>query len=150
MEIWHIWLISALVLVVVEIFTQGFAVLCLAIGAAAAALISAFAVGIEWQIVCFAIATLLSFVFIRPLLVKASRKGPTGRESGVAALKGREATVSERISADCNTGRVAIDGDDWKAVSVDGKDVEKGEKVKVVAVDSVILKVVRKDSSENQ
>lgn len=33
MEIWHIWVIVALVLVVVEIFTQGFAVLCLAFGA---------------------------------------------------------------------------------------------------------------------
>ena len=32
MEIWHIWIIVALVLVIVEIFTTGFAVVCLAVG----------------------------------------------------------------------------------------------------------------------
>ena len=45
MEIWHIWVIAALILIIVEIFTQGFAVFCLALGALAAAIASACSAG---------------------------------------------------------------------------------------------------------
>lgn len=144
MEIWHIWVIAALILIIVEIFTQGFAVFCLAVGAAAAAVAAACSAGAEGQLIWFAAVTLISFIFIRPLLLKAFRKGGGGRESGVAALIGREAVVSERISAAENSGRAAVDGDDWKAVSADGSVIEKGEKVIIAGVDSVILKVIRK------
>lgn len=145
MEIWHMWVIAALILVVVEIFTTGFAVICLAIGALAAAVDAACGGGAEGQLIWFAAATLLAFVFVRPLLVKAFRKnGGRERLSGVDALKGREAIVSEHISASDNTGRVAVDGDDWKAVSVDGADIGKGEKVTIESVDSVVLTVRKK------
>ena len=144
MEIWHIWLIAALILVVVEIFTQGFAVFCLSVGAVAASLASACSAGLEGHLIWFSAATLAAFVFVRPLLLKAYRKGRSGRESGVDALKGREAVVSERISAADNTGRVAVDGDDWKAVSVDGTEIPKGARVTIIDVDSVILKVAAK------
>lgn len=145
MEIWHMWVIAALILVVVEIFTTGFAVICLAIGALAAAVDAACGGGAEGQLIWFAAATLLAFVFVRPLLLKAFRKsGGRERLSGVDALKGREAVVSEHISSSDNTGRVAVDGDDWKAVSVDGADIGKGEKVTIESVDSVVLTVRRK------
>ena len=145
MEIWHMWVIAALILVVVEIFTTGFAVICLAIGAFAAAVDAACGGGAEGQLIWFAAATLLAFVFVRPLLVKAFRKsGGRERLSGVDALKGREAVVSEHISSSDNTGRVAVDGDDWKAVSADGADIGKGEKVTIESVDSVVLTVRRK------
>lgn len=145
MEIWHMWVIAALILVVVEIFTTGFAVICLAVGAIAAAVDAACGGGAEGQLIWFAAATLLAFVFVRPLLVKAFRKsGGRERLSGVDALKGREAIVSEHISASDNTGRVAVDGDDWKAVSVDGADIGKGEKVTIESVDSVVLTVRKK------
>lgn len=145
MEIWHMWVIAALILVVVEIFTTGFAVICLAIGALAAAVDAACGGGAEGQLIWFAAATLLAFVFVRPLLVKAFRKsGGRERLSGVDALKGREAIVSEHISASDNTGRVAVDGDDWKAVSADGADIGKGEKVTIESVDSVVLTVRKK------
>ena len=145
MELWHMWVIAALILVVVEIFTQGFAVICLSIGALAAAIASACGAGAEGQLIWFAVVTLLAFIFVRPLLIKAFKKtGKPERLSGVDALRGREGTVSERISPADNTGRVAIDGDDWKAVSADGTDIAKGEKVTVESVDSVVLTVRKK------
>ena len=39
------------------------------------------------------------------------------------------------------SGRVAIDGDDWKAVSEEGILIEKGKEVVVVAIDSIVLTV---------
>ena len=141
MEIWHIWAIIALVLVIIEIFTTGFAVLCLAFGAVAAAVASACSATLAWQIVWFSVVTMAAFVLVRPFLLKSFKRSRRGRESGVDALIGRQAVVTERISPASNTGRAAIDGDDWKAVSVEGDDIEKGERVTVESVDSVILKV---------
>ena len=57
------------------------------------------------------------------------------------ALVGRKAVVSERIDATQHTGRVAVDGDDWKAVSADGSVIEKGTEVEIVKLDSIILTV---------
>ena len=49
--------------------------------------------------------------------------------------------MSERIDAGQHTGRVAIDGDDWKAVSEDGSVIEKGTPVVIVKMDSIIVTV---------
>ncbi|MBO8473268.1 MAG: NfeD family protein [Bacteroidetes bacterium] len=141
MEVWHIWAIIALVLVIIEIFTPGFAVLCLAFGAVAAAVASACSATFAWQLIWFSIVTLAAFVLVRPFLLKTFKRSKGGRESGINALAGRQATVTERISSVDNTGRAAIDGDDWKAVSVNGDDIEKGEKVIIESVESVILRV---------
>ena len=110
----------------------------------AAAVAAACSAGVSGQLIWFSVVTLISFILVRPLLLRSFRRGNAGRESGTAALKGREAVVSERISAADNTGRVAIDGDDWKAVSSDGSVIEKGIRVIILDVDSVILKVIPK------
>ena len=54
---------------------------------------------------------------------------------------GRTAIVEEDIMPETNSGRVAIDGDRWKAVSEDGNKIAKGEKVVVLKVNSIILTV---------
>ena len=57
------------------------------------------------------------------------------------ALVGRRAVVSERIDAAQHTGRVAVDGDDWKAIAADGSVIEKGTEVEIVKLGSIILTV---------
>lgn len=148
METWHIWVILALILVIVEIFTSGFVIICFAVGSVAAAVASCCSSGIEGQLLWFSVATFLAFITVRPLLLRSFKKGKSGRKSGIEALEGREAIVTERISYMENSGRVAIDGDNWKAVAVDMDEIiEKGQKVIVTGVDSVILKVRRKEHS---
>ena len=49
--------------------------------------------------------------------------------------------VSEEINPQTGTGRVAIDGDDWKAESDDDQLIEKGTRVVVVSRESIILTV---------
>ena len=62
-------------------------------------------------------------------------------KSGVEALIGRTTIVEEDIIPETNSGRVAIDGDRWKAVSENGDSITAGEKVEVLKVDSIILTV---------
>ena len=70
MEPWHIWIIVALLFFVLEIFTPGFAVACLSIGAVGGAVASACDIELKYQILIFAIATLLAFVLVRPVMLK--------------------------------------------------------------------------------
>ena len=145
MEVWHVWMIIALLLVVVEVFTSGFAVLCFSIGAVAAAVMSATDCELKWQILVFAVFSALAFVLVRPLLLKAFAHNKVSEvKCGVEALVGRTATVTEAIDCSRNQGRVAVDGDDWKAVTEDGSVVAVGEKVEILRVDSIVLTVRKK------
>ena len=141
MEIWHYWIIAALLLFVVELFTQGFAVICLAIGAAGSAIGSACGLGFEMQLVVFAIVTLISIALVRPLLKRMFHIDKEKVATNVSAMVGRRGKVVVAISQD--DGRVMIDGVDWKARSVDGGRIEVGTKVEVVKMESIIL-IVKK------
>lgn len=140
MEPYHFWLIAAIVLIIVEIFTATFAVLCFAIGCLFAVGADLLGWSINIQILVMVVGTVLSFVLVRPVALKyLNRKKEV--VSNADALIGRIATVSEKIDFNAGTGRVAVDGDDWKAYSNDGAVIEKGEKVEIVNRDSIILTV---------
>lgn len=140
MEPWHIWIIVALIFFIMEIFTPGFAVACLSIGAIGSAIASACDLGFKYQILVFAIMTLLAFVLVRPVVLKLFHNKSKEVLTNVDALVGKHAIVSEEIKPVVG-GRVKIDGDDWKAVTLDGSPVEVGKVVRILKVDSVILTV---------
>lgn len=143
MEVWHIWIIVALVFFIIEMFTTGFAIACLSFGGVAAAIAAYFGADIKMQFLWFAILTFIAFIAVRPVIMKLFFKKPEEElKTGVDALIGKEARVSERIDPDKGTGRAVVGGDDWKAVPEDGKSVyEKGEKLVVTKVESVIITV---------
>ena len=144
MEVWHIWVIVALVFFILEIFTSGFAVACFSIGAVGAAISAACGGSILWQMVIFAILSIVALIFVRPVVIKLFYKEDDGCKTNGDALIGREGRVSEGIDPASGKGRVAIDGDDWKAVSADGNPIPKGSTVEVVSRDSVIITVKTK------
>ena len=57
MEIWHIWAIVAILFIVGEILTSGFALVCFAVGCIGGAIGAAAGATLEWQLGTFAIAT---------------------------------------------------------------------------------------------
>lgn len=140
---WHVWIVIALVCIILEIFTAGFAVACFSAGALVAALGCALGLSLIWQVVIFAVVTFLTFVYVRPILIKLFFKKDSGQKTNADALIGRRGRVSVRIDPAKGEGRVAIDGDDWKAVSEDGSTIEKGEEVEVKKIDSIILTVTK-------
>ena len=141
MDVYQIWLVVAIVLVILEIMTAGFGVICFAIGAVFSALVAGLGGSITWQIVVFAVVSLLTFVFLRPVVIRFLDKKSKEVKTNSDAVIGRKGVVSERIDSAQHTGRVAIDGDDWKAISEDGSVIEKGAEVKIVKLDSIILTV---------
>lgn len=141
MEVYQIWLIVAIILVILEIATAGFGVICFAIGAGFSALIAGLGGNLTWQIVIFAVVSLLTFIFLRPVVMRFLEKKSKDVKTNAEAIVGRKGVVSERIDATQHTGRVAIDGDDWKAVSEDASVIEKGQTVEIVKLDSIIVTV---------
>ena len=148
MQVYQIWLIVAILLIIFEICSATFGAICFAIGAGFSALVAGLGGNITWQIIVFAVVSLLTFVFLRPFMMKFLDRKSKDVKTNADALVGRKAVVSERkavvserIDATQHTGRVAVDGDDWKAVSADGSVIEKGTEVEIVKLDSIILTV---------
>ncbi len=142
MEAWQIWLAVALIFIIIEMFTSGFAVACFSIGALFSMVASFFTKTLWIMCLAFAVGTALAFIFVRPLALKYLFKKKKEVKTGVDAIVGREGVVTERIEEN-GFGRVKIDGDDWKARSEDHKSVEVGEHVEIISVDSVIITIKR-------
>ena len=141
MESWHIWVIIALIFVIVEICTSGFAVMCISFGCLFGAGASLLEWEFKWQLLAFAIGTVLAFMTVRPLVYKFFYKKVGEVKTNAEALIGRRAIVTERIEGELHPGRVKVDGDDWKAVCESVEPIEIGEAVEITAINSIIVTV---------
>ena len=138
-NMWQFWAVIAVVCLILELSAGDFFITCFAIGAIGAAIVSSFG-GIGWQLLVFVVVTALSVFYVRPFALKYLHRKGEDRVSNADALMGRIGRVSQQIDKG-GYGRVAIDGDDWKSVSVDGQAIEDGASVRVVGRDSIILTV---------
>lgn len=139
---WVVWIIIALFFILLEVFTAGFAVACFSVGAFASAIVAGIGLGLAWQLIAFSVFTFLAFVLVRPFVIKHFyNSGEAGRRSNADALIGMKARVTETIDNSANTGRVAVDGDNWKALSDNGDVIPAGTTVTILARDSIILTV---------
>jgi len=139
-HLWQAWALVSLICLILELTNGDLYILCFALGAIGGAVASLFTESLVTQIIVFAVCTLLSVFFIRPVALRWLHKGEDERLSNADALIGREGKVSEDIPAD-GYGRVLIDGDDWKACSTDNGNITKGTKVRVVKMESIIITV---------
>ena len=69
MQVYQIWLIIAILLVIFEICSATFGAICFAIGAGFSALAAGLGANVTWQIIIFAVISLLTFVFLRPFMM---------------------------------------------------------------------------------
>lgn len=142
-EIWHIWLILAIIFFILEIFIPSFVVFNLGVGALFATLASLVGLSLQWQVFFFSVFTLTSFFVVRPALKKWAYRRSDHVKTNYEALIGRTGIVTENIDFSKNSGRVKIDGDHWMARSIDESVIEAGTVVKVLKVDSIVLEVKR-------
>ena len=137
MEVWHILITLGIVAFIIEIFTAGFIAGSAGIGFFLAAAGSYFGLNVKWQILLFSVGVLLTFFLIRPFILKVGFKEKI--KTNAEALPGKTGRVTVDIDHTKNTGRVAIDGDDWKAVSKNQEIIKTGTLVRVVDIDSITL-----------
>ena len=139
-NLWLIWIIISILCLILELSSGDFFILCFAIGAAVSAILAGCGASLTVQIILCAVVSALSLLLVRPALIKKLHKPHRERLSNAEAMIGKTGRVSETIEAG-GYGRVAVDGDDWKAVSANVEAIEAGTRVRIVKMDSIIVTV---------
>lgn len=140
-NLWPLWAIMGVVCLILELTTGGFYIICFAVGAIAALVVSLLGMSFGWQLAAFAVVSAVAIFTVRPFAMKYLHENKPAPVSNADAIIGRIGRVSETITAG-HYGRVAIDGDDWKAqASTTTTDIAKGSQVRVVGRDSLIIDV---------
>ena len=140
-NLWQFWIIIMFLCLILELTMGDFFIICFAIGALLAAVVSLIS-GFYVQLFVFAFVAALSIFFVRSFALRYLHRHKEERMSNVDALIGRIGVVTEVIKAG-SYGRIAVDGDIWKAVSDTDTDIEVGERVEVLSLESITMKVKR-------
>ena len=139
------WAVVAVICLILELTAGDFFIMCFSIGAVFATIAAAFGIGFYWQLAVFALFTLISLFLVRPVALRYFHRNDQYRESNADALLGRRGRVVEAIEAG-GYGRVAIDGDVWKAVAHSDEPISEGTFVKVIGRESTIITVERMEN----
>jgi membrane-bound serine protease (ClpP class) len=93
---------------------------------------------ISWKVILPVVATTAGiFVFAVSAGVKAQRRRPA---TGADGLVGEAGVVRATLAPE---GQVLVRGEIWRAVAADGTPVGEGERVRVVGIDGLTLRVMR-------
>jgi len=137
------WLIIAILFFIIEILTPGvFLFSCFSIGAVLAAIVSLFSKSLILQCVIFAITSVLSIYFLRPLLMKLLV--PLTIKSNVDKLVGSTGIVVEKIDGKKVMGIVKVNNELWRAVAENNEVINVDEEIVVLKVEGAHL-VVKKE-----
>ncbi|MDX1574099.1 MAG: NfeD family protein [Methylophaga sp.] len=141
-DFWH-WWILAVALIIIEILLPSFFALWLAIAAALTGLLLLIFPGLgwEWQLLLFALFSLVSIVAWRRYYQKHPIKTdePLLNRRGEGYV-GRELTLSQPIID--GIGKIRLDDSTWK---VQGPDCPAGTKIRIKALNNVVFIVERLD-----
>ncbi len=137
---WLLWTLVCVVALILEVSSGTFYLMCFAIGAVGAVVVSLMGTPLWLQVLVFSAISAVSVFCVRPLLVKCMHPVQKERLSNASALVGRQGVVIEPISAE-RPGYVRVDGDEWRAVTADGTMIERGVNVRITAINSIVVTV---------
>lgn len=140
---WWAWMILAALFIVGEIFTAGFFLLPIGIGAAIAGLVALLGGNTIWQLVVFVVASFILFLVSRRFAQRVTKEQPPG--IGADRFIGQECVVLEKINNLDDTGRVRMGKEVWRAESDGDDQIETGTKVTVVRLSGTHLVVKPKE-----
>ncbi|PCI02410.1 MAG: hypothetical protein COB79_02300 [Zetaproteobacteria bacterium] len=132
-EHWHIWLIIAFILLIIEMMSGTYFLLALAGGAAiTAAFVGWQEPSLTTQLFVFAAASAVTYV----LLLSFRKKKDVANSDGTTHMIGQQVEVIETIE---HNGRVKYKGVLWQAKSDDT--ISKGDMAEIIEVDGSTLTV---------
>ncbi len=135
------WLAVGIAALIAEALTNAFFALFLAIGAAAAAVVSLFDVGLAGQILTAVMVGLVSALLGRPALMRAARRPSRHSLAAGAAMVGRTGRAEDHIGGFDAPGHVRIGGESWLAVTEARDGIDPGTPVTVLEVKGTTLVV---------
>lgn len=131
-----IWLVIFIVLVIIELLTINLVTIWFAIAAVFALLVDIITKNAMLEIIVFTVSSFLLLLLTKPLIgkIKVKRVEATNLDMVVNKI----GIVTEDILND-KTGEVKVLGKKWSAYS--DSEIKKNEKVKILSIDGVRLKV---------
>jgi membrane protein implicated in regulation of membrane protease activity len=128
-----LWLVLGAIFIIGEIFTAGFFLFWFAIGAGLAAVLSLLGASLIWQLVVFFVVGLVGFIGSRRFAERITR----GVELRVGAERfvGKKGYVTELVDAREGSGRVRVEGEEWKASPATADSIEEGTEVLILRVE---------------
>ena len=143
-ELWLIWLILAVVMLIVEVATLTMWSLCLAAGCIVSMVCALCGAGMSIQLVALPAGSVIAYLLLVPLFRRKKtfvQKSDENSRTGMDALLGRRAVVTKEIRPG-ELVRARIDGDNWQ-VRAPGLEetLPRGADVSVTGYESIILEV---------
>jgi len=140
MEFWQIFGIVGLVALILEIVIPSAFFLNFAVAGFLTTIVSIWVCSMQALIIVFVVLSMLSIIFIRPLLLK-SRQADKKSEEIENMYIGKTAKVVEPVTK--SSGTVTIFEERWDARlnSEDDEEIPAGSEVKIVKSESLLLYV---------
>ena len=135
-----LWLAATIVFALIEAITPQLVSSWFAGGAVSAFVVSMFDTPFYVQTIVFTAVSILLILLTRPFVKRLMKRSPEVTNSD--ANIGKTAVVLSDIKEN-SVGTVFLDGLEWSAKCKDGKFIEKGSKVTVIAIEGVKL-IVKK------
>ena len=132
---WQMWLIASGVFFIIEIFTVGFLIFWLGVGALFAMLISFLTSNIIIQTAVFVISSGLLIFATKPLVNKITKKEVV--PTNVYSIVGKKGIVIEDIDWLTGTGQIKSEGEVWSAKTNEQINISKGTEVEIESIDGV-------------
>lgn len=132
---WQMWLIASGVFFIIEIFTVGFLIFWLGVGALFAMLISFLTSNIIIQTAVFVISSGLLIFATKPLVNKLTKKEVV--PTNVYSIIGKKGIVIEDIDWLTGTGQIKSEGEVWSAKTNEQINISKGTEVEIESIDGV-------------
>ena len=136
---WWVWVLAAFLLLIIEFFTTTAHVGFFAVGAFLVAILVGLDAGgpLWFQLMLFAISSVVLLVFVRPVIVKrlGLNKTPT-----VYQIAGEHAIALEAMEAESD-GRAEMRGTTWTARNIGATPIVRGQKCVVERVVGLTLHV---------
>ncbi len=136
---WWLWVLVGFLLLCLEFVAVSMHVGLFAVGAFVVAIVVGLGVEMPvWaQIVLFTVTSLLSFFFLRPLIMSRLK---LDEKKVVDSLVGEQAITLEDIAAGGN-GRAEMRGTTWNARNIGETDLVRGQRCVVAAVEGLVIHV---------
>jgi membrane protein implicated in regulation of membrane protease activity len=143
--LWVAWLILGLVLLGIELHTQAFFAVFIALGAFAATIVAVVALDLWVQAVVFAAVAGAGVLLLRPVVARAARlrMGPALRLPGASdSLIGHSAVTLDPVGDENHPGHARLAGESYLAVTREPGGLPPETHVKVIEVRGTTLVVV--------
>lgn len=148
MIFWHYWLSAGIILLVLEMLVPGFFLFSFGVASIITGLVAYIGGNLVIQVAVFCFSSLVIFLSLRPVFQRYFISDSQGVITGPDSLIGKRGRVTVRIENIKNSGRVNVNGEDWKALSSDGEDIEESESIVVLKVESINLIVAKVEIGE--